>query len=90
LPVHTEQGWRLLSDDAIALFVAGKIGRARQQALQRQIYEAATTGDLVLEEATTVPPSEPVVKAVASCKGRPLLVCEGKKLVGLATAFDFL
>lgn len=96
LPVRREDGWYLVSDCAVAQYLAGQNSaegdRKRiDQALARSIEEASAEG-LLLEPGSDVRPTCSKAEALArTSPSRPLLVTDAEgRLLGIVTPFDLL
>jgi len=88
LPILFQEQWGLLSDYAIALYLSSSVNPG--QALRARIAEACDTSALALEKAVVVSPETSLAQALELGAGRPVLVVEDGRLVGIATPFDFL
>jgi len=87
LPIRDDGSWKLLSDHAIARYMSRLPG---PDALRERIETVVRSRDLTLESAVQVGRHESIDEALKKSDGKPLLVCDGESLVGIATSFDFL
>jgi hypothetical protein len=88
LPIWFGEQWQLLSDHAIALYLSESPNQ--RDAVRDRISEACESGALVLAPAVVVEPEMEVRQALQICHGRPVLIVEAGRLVGIATPFDLL
>ena len=88
LPIRVDGEWKLISDYAIASYLS-TAGRPRD-ALRERIAVVYERGALSLETAALVGPHASIQQALEISGGRPVLVVEDQRLLGLATPFDFL
>ena len=88
LPIKVKDEWKLLSDYAIAMFLANSADPRR--ALRERIATVIESNALTLDDAILVSPKMPILEAVRTSVGRPVLVVEEGRLLGIATPFDFL
>ncbi len=88
LPLFLNERWNLLSDYAIASYLAHSSNPA--QALKERIAVACERDALPLEPAVVVSSDTLIARALQMGRGRPVLVIEGARLLGIATPFDFL
>jgi hypothetical protein len=88
LPIWLGDAWHLLTDQSIASYLSDRA--SRNQRSRQTVQAACKVGELSLEPAVVVSPSISVAEALTESKGRPLLVVEHERLLGIATPFDFL
>jgi len=88
LPIQLNGQWKLISDYAIASYVAAQ--HDPRQALKKTIESLCDAGTLVLEDAPVVRPDASIREALEMSRGKPVLVIEGGRMVGIATPFDLL
>jgi hypothetical protein len=88
LPVRINEEWKFVSDYAIASYLSESANRHR--AVRVRLGSAFREGVLALEPAVSVGPEVTVQHALEVCRGRPVLVVEDDRLLGIATPFDLL
>jgi hypothetical protein len=88
LPIRFQNRWHLLSDHAIARYLAE--AENRRQASRVGIGTASEQGRLTLDPAIVVAADATVQHAIRICDSKPVLVVEHDRLLGIATPFDFL
>ena len=88
LPLWYHERWHLLSDYAVATFLSKSDSPAK--ALREPIGSACARNALILDRAVVVDPIMEVREALQVCEGRPVLVLEEGRLLGIATPFDLL
>ena len=88
IPVYLG-GWKLISDSAIVKYLNHSNYSERKRRLISTVGEAINKG-LQAEKAKTVGPNAKVSKIKDKWSGKPILVTEGRRLVGIVTSFDLL
>jgi hypothetical protein len=88
LPIWFEDRWHLLSDHAVASYLADSSNP--REAVRQRIGAACERGELLLERAVAVDTSVEVREALKVCGGRPVLVVDDHRLLGIVTPFDLL
>ena len=88
LPVQIRGEWKLISDHAIASYLV--LADDRRQALTQRIEAAHDANCLSLEDVAVLSAEATVRDAVEQGRGKPVLVVDGSRLLGIATPFDLL
>jgi predicted transcriptional regulator len=88
LPIWISDEWRLLSDHAVASYLVSAAKPV--EAIRKRISTVFETQELALEPAVVLDPDTSVAEAIKTSLGRPVIVVQGGRLVGIATSFDFL
>jgi CBS domain-containing protein len=94
LPVWNSEGWRLVSDYQVALFLRHNVlSRNHRRAKLAMTLEEAVNDGLILEEVCTCLTNASLDEVLELSKGRPVLVVDGERperLVGIVTPFDLV
>jgi CBS domain-containing protein len=88
LPLKQPDGWYLLSDWAVACFLA-KHGHS-PRVLSRHIGNAVDEGELGTTPCVVVAPEAPKSEVVVRLDGKPAVVVGDGNLLGIVTPFDLL
>lgn len=91
LPVRAGGKWFLISDLIIAryLWATGDAGERRLKMAQ-SLDDAIEAKGIALQPAPVCDPSSGISNVLEISNGRPVLVCDGGRLIGIVTPFDVL
>jgi hypothetical protein len=91
--VDGSQGWKLISDHAVASYLREAASSAeRASRLAETLENAVAVGALRLDQPLVCTPDTPVASVLAESRGLPVLIHGGdeRELIGIATAHDLL
>lgn len=88
LPIQRRGRWRLLSDWAIARYLAAH--SRPKVALSTRIGQALDRKELDLVKCQVVSPENSISEVLPRLTGKPAVVVEDDQLVGIVTPFDLL
>jgi hypothetical protein len=90
LPLYAEEGWRVVSDSAIANYLGPKTGVESRRLLATPLRDAS----ILLSEAMFVDEKTPLGDALSCLVATPLLLVKNPftpdSLLGIVAAFDLL
>ena len=93
LPItYNEEGiqkWGLISDYSVAKYLRTDSNTERKKRLAKTVEEVLKK-DLDIDEVMTCSPTDTLDKALEQSKGKPVLVMDQDRLVGIVTPFDMV